>query len=107
MEIRLFVKEDGRCPFEHWLNGLRDVTARGRIFARINRLRLGNFGDVKSLGRGLHELRLDFGPGYRVYFGRKGIAIVILLCGGSKASQEKDIALARSYWRAFKEHGDE
>lgn len=107
MDIRLFVKEDGRSPFELWLNELRDVAARGRVFARINRLRLGNFGDAKSLGGGLHELRLDVGPGYRVYFGRKGREVVVLLSGGNKASQEKDIALARNYWRAFKEHSDE
>jgi putative addiction module killer protein len=68
---------------------------RRRIGARIDRLSFGNFGDVKSLGDGVSELRLDFGPGYRLYFVRRGESLVILLCGGDKATQSRDIAQAK------------
>jgi putative addiction module killer protein len=78
-----------------WFRSLRDMTAKGRIVARIERVQLGNLGDVKSLGEGLHELRMDFGPGYRVYFTRRGEQIILLLCGGDKSSQQRDIARAR------------
>lgn len=110
MEIVLFVKDDGReCPFEHWLDNLKDITVRGRIHARLNRLRLGNFGDARSLGRGLWELRLDFGPGYRIYFGRQNKQVVVLLCAGNKSTQQRDIELARTYWKNYREqhHGQD
>lgn len=107
MEVTLFVKEDGRCPFELWIEGLRDSATRGRVYARINRVRLGNLGDAKPLGGGLWELRLDFGPGYRVYFGRRGRETVVLLCGGDKSSQQNDIALARTYWRMYEDQQNE
>lgn len=108
MEIRLFVREDGQSgPFEQWLAGLRDTVTRGRILARLNRVRLGNFGDAKSPGQSLWELRLDLGPGYRVYFGRDGREIIVLLCGGDKSTQRRDIAIAREYWRIYKERQHE
>ncbi len=69
--------------------------------ARLNRIRLGNFGDCKSVGGGVEELRIDFGPGYRVYYGREGAVVVILLCGGDKRSQAKDIFRAQEYWREY------
>jgi putative addiction module killer protein len=78
-----------------WFRTLRDRTAKGRIVARIERVQLGNFGDAKSVGDGVHELRMDFGPGYRVYFTRRGERIVLLLCGGDKDSQSRDIVRAR------------
>jgi len=82
--------------FEHWLAGLRDRAARGRILGRIERMRLGNAGDGKLLRGtgGIFELKIDFGPGYRVYFIRKGDQLFILLCGGDKGSQSADIAKA-------------
>lgn len=92
---------DGSSPFENWLDGLRDLRGVGIIRARVNRLRLGNFGDCGPAGAGVEELRINFGPGYRVYFGRQGSRIVILLCGGSKRTQKKDIALAREYWKEY------
>ena len=81
--------------FMEWRAGLRDVVARKRIGARIDRLSFGNFGDVKPVGEGVSELRLDFGPGYRIYFVQRGDVLVILLCGGDKSSQVRDIAKAK------------
>jgi putative addiction module killer protein len=83
-EVRVYARSDGSEPFTQWLRGLRDGTTRNRIRQRIARIRLGNFGDVRSVGDGVQELRIHFGPGYRVYFGREGDALVILLCGGDK-----------------------
>jgi putative addiction module killer protein len=80
--------------FERWLDGLRDVRARARILVRIERLVAGNFGDTKPVGQGVSELRIDSGPGYRVYFTRRGPWIVILLVGGDKSGQTADIKTA-------------
>lgn len=77
-----------------WLENLRDLSAYDRIAARLARIVLGNFGDVKQVGNGIGELRFDFGPGYRVYFQRRGSVVVLLLCGGDKSSQAKDIKRA-------------
>jgi putative addiction module killer protein len=81
--------------FVRWLTGLRDRRARARVQVRIDRLALGNPGDVKPVGGGLSEMRIDCGPGYRVYFVERGTAVVILLAGGDKRTQERDIAAAR------------
>lgn len=81
--------------FSNWLAGLADIKAKARIVARIRRLEIGNPGDAKSVGDGIHEMRIDYGPGYRVYFTHKGRTIVILLCGGDKSSQRRDIKAAR------------
>ena len=97
-ELREYVTAAGKNPFHDWLTGLHDLTGRAMIRVRLNRLRLGNFGDSKSVGAGVHELRVDCGPGYRVYFGRAGKAIVILLVGGDKGSQARDISKAQQYW---------
>lgn len=77
------------------------MTACARIRVRLNRVRLGNFGDCKSVGGGVSELRVDYGPVYRIYFGKDGTKIIILLCGGSKKTQAKDIKLARHYWAEY------
>ena len=82
--------------FEDWLTGLKDQRGKAKIVARIDRLALGNPGDVSPVGEGVSELRIHFGPGYRVYFARRAKAVVILLCGGDKGSQERDIAQAKS-----------
>jgi putative addiction module killer protein len=85
--------------FARWFAGLRDPRARARIQARIDRLEIGNPGDVKPVGSGISEMRIDYGPGYRVYFVARGTAIVILLAGGDKRTQERDIATARELAR--------
>jgi putative addiction module killer protein len=80
--------------FAEWINGLQDIRARARILVRIERLAAGNPGDVKPVGEGVSELRIDYGPGYRVYFRKVGQKVIILLAGGDKSSQSKDIKLA-------------
>jgi putative addiction module killer protein len=78
---------------------LRDVQGRARIRVRLDRVRLGNLGDHRSVGAGVQELRIDYGPGYRVYFGTEGQRVVLLLLGGDKSSQPRDIARAREFWQ--------
>lgn len=88
--------------FDSWLQNLRDIRARARVLARIDRLALGNPGDVKPVGEGISEMRIDYGPGYRVYFIKQGSIVAILLCGGDKSSQDSDIKNAKvlaSQWR--------
>lgn len=80
--------------FARWIDGLRDLRARARVQVRIERLATGNAGDAKPVGEGVSELRIDYGPGYRVYFTRRGHRVVILLAGGSKRSQAADIKIA-------------
>ena len=106
-EVRVYAQPDGTEPFTRWLRGLRDGAARNQIRRRIARVRLGNFGDTRSVGEGVHELRIHTGPGYRVYFGRERNPVVILLCGGDKGSQTRDIERAQDYWRDLKEQGDD
>jgi putative addiction module killer protein len=81
--------------FIAWLDNVKDERAAARIVTRIRRMEIGNAGDVRSVGEGVSEIRIDYGPGYRVYFTRRGRTLVILLCGGDKKSQRKDIALAK------------
>jgi putative addiction module killer protein len=82
------------AEFDKWLKGLRDLHAKERIFERIRRLRDGNPGDVKPVGKGVSEMRIGYGPGYRLYYAQRGKALVLLLCGGDKSSQKADIARA-------------
>jgi putative addiction module killer protein len=89
--------------YARWIADLDDDRARARIEIRIYRLSLGNPGDAKSVGEGVSELRIDYGPGYRVYFTRRGTTVVILLCGGDKRTQSKDIATAKSLARQLRE----
>lgn len=89
--------------FADWLTKLKDVQARARIARRIYRLREGNPGDVKPVGEGVSELRIDYGPGYRVYFIQEGKVVILLLCGGDKSSQSRDIAKAKTLAKALKE----
>jgi putative addiction module killer protein len=91
----------GSCPIREWLDEL-DFIVSARVQVRINRVAHGNFGDAKSVGQGVSELRLTFGSGYRVYFAVHGDEIVVLLCGGNKSSQDDDIETAKKYWLDFK-----
>ena len=96
-----YTTEDGHNPFREWLVGLRDGEAAARVRVRLARIRLGNFGDCKPVGKGVSEIRVSYGPGYRVYFGRKGDTVVVLLCGGDKRTQEDDIELAQICWANY------
>ncbi|EBW6363798.1 type II toxin-antitoxin system RelE/ParE family toxin [Salmonella enterica subsp. enterica serovar Oranienburg] len=89
--------------FSDWLSSLKDSRARSRVLARIDRMREGNFGDAEPIGDGLSEARIHYGPGYRVYFMQQGDVIVVLLCGGDKSSQTKDIKQARRIAKAWRE----
>lgn len=93
-----YVAADGRNPFRKWLHALRDVRARAKIRVRLNRVRLGNFGDAKPVGGGVSELIIPYGPGYRVYFARSCNTVVLLLCGGDKSTQSHDICVAKECW---------
>jgi putative addiction module killer protein len=99
--LEIYVTEGGRQPFTEWLDPLPDKNVRYRIKERLDRVALGNLGDCKSLSEGIAELRFAFGSGYRVYFGEKGRRVVLLLCGGDKSTQKKDIARALSYWNDY------
>ena len=90
--------------FADWLNCLRDTAARRRILARLRRVQEGHYGDYKPVGAGVNELRFFFGAGYRVYFGEDGDRIVVLLCGGDKGSQRRDIHRAITFWEEYKDH---
>ena len=105
--VLVYSRSDGREPFTQWLRGLRDGKTRNRIRQRIARVRLGNFGDARSVGEGVHELRIQFGPGFRIYFGHEGDAVVILICGGDKGTQARDIERAHDYWRDYRSRSDE
>ena len=102
-DIRRYITPDGRNPFAEWLSSLRDLNAVVKIEQRLDRVRLGNLGNSKSVGEGVCELKVDFWPGYRVYFGQFGSTIVLILCGGDKSSQEQDIRKAKEYWKEYEE----
>lgn len=99
--IVIYADAEGNEPFTQWLQGLKDRRGRQRIEARLLRLEQGNYGDCKSVGGGVSELRMFFGPGYRVYFAEDGDTIVVLLSGGDKSSQSKDIKQAQEYWQDY------
>jgi putative addiction module killer protein len=102
--VVIYADETGHEPFTDWLEGLRDQQGRRRILTRLRRLEQGNYGDCKFLHGGVYELRMFFGPGYRVYFGEDDGNIVVLLCGGDKDSQDKNIKAAKYYWKEYRSH---
>ncbi len=104
MKIVIYATDTGKEPFSDWENGL-DKKIRAIVIKRLDRIKLGNFGDAKRIqsGNGIWELRIDHGPGYRIYFGKDETTIVILLTGGNKKSQTRDITKAKQYWLEYKE----
>ena len=102
IELLRYQRENGREPFTEWLNAQRDKLAQARIRVRLRQVQAGNFGDVEPVGDSVSELRIHVGAGYRVYFGRRGKAMVILLCGGDKGSQTADIRRAKELWAEWK-----
>lgn len=104
VEIYKYRDGAGRIPFDRWMKGIRDRQARMRIKIRVDRLLLGLEGDWKPVGMGVRELRIPEGKGYRVYYAWDGETVILLLCGGNKASQPKDIEIAKEYWRDYN-HG--
>lgn len=101
IEIRHYLTASGKNVFEEWLDSLRDAKTEARIAARIARLAVGNFGDCKPVSGGVWELRVDWGPGYRVYYAMIGRTCVLLLCGGDKRKQSADISRAVEYWNDY------
>jgi len=102
MEILHYRDESGVDVFAQWIAGLRDAQAAARIAARIERLAEGLFGDCKPLHDGVWELRIDWGPGYRIYYAQTGHHLILLLCGGDKRKQSTDTKRAVSYWREWR-----
>jgi putative addiction module killer protein len=102
LEVRYYVSSDGRSPFAEWFADL-DPVARAKVTTAIARIEKGNLSKVKSVGAGVLEYKIDFGPGYRVYFGRDGDVLIILLTGGTKKRQGRDIETAATYWRDYKQ----
>ncbi|BFM04870.1 type II toxin-antitoxin system RelE/ParE family toxin [Halioxenophilus aromaticivorans] len=106
--IHEYTDSQGKSPYADWLRGLRDNRAKAKIIMRVDKMELGLFGDVEPIGEGLSELRIDYGPGYRVYYGKEGQQVFLLLCGGDKSTQSKDIKKAKLYWKDHKrryQHG--
>ena len=101
MEIREYLDSEGRSAYARWFNRL-DAQAAAKVVAALVRMEQGNLSNAKSVGAGVLEYRIDFGPGYRVYFGRDGDALIILLSGGTKTRQQKDIRTSRDLWQEYR-----
>lgn len=102
IEILRYQRPDGVVPLTEWLSNLRDARVRAKLEIRFRRVSAGVLGDIKTVGEGVLELREDIGPGYRVYLGRRGATLVVLLCGGDKHTQGADIKRAKEYWLDWK-----
>ena len=100
IEIRVYSTTDGKKPFTEWLQELKDKQGKYEVLERIRRLRMGLFGVWKRLGK-IYEMKINFGPGYRVYFGKEGNTIILLLIGGMKRTQKRDINKANGYWKDY------
>lgn len=103
MEVLHYQTSDGRIPFREWLDTVTDPVGYAAVQIRKDRLERGLFGDCEPVGDGVWELRIDTGPGYRVYYARSGKQVVLLLCGGDKRSQKADIKKAKTYWRDYEQ----
>ena len=100
--IRIYTTLEGNAPFLEWRDSLKDARARAKIRARLDRVKDGNLGDCKFVGEGVYELRIDYGCGYRIYFAQESDAIILLLWGGDKSRQSKDIRQAQNYWQDYR-----
>lgn len=100
--INEYTDEQGKSPYARCLSRLRDARAKAKIIMQVDKMELGLFGDVEPIGEGLSELRIHYGPGYRVYYGKDGQHVYLLLCGGDKSTQSKDIKQAKAYWQDHK-----
>jgi len=103
----LIYKKNNKEPFTEWLKSIKDKETAARIRNRVARIALGNLGDYKTIEKNLYEMRLFFGSGYGIYFGKKGARLVVLLIGGDKSTQKNDIQKAQEYWYDFKGESDE
>ncbi|MEA5514765.1 type II toxin-antitoxin system RelE/ParE family toxin [Nodularia sp. UHCC 0506] len=101
-DVQRYITSDGRVPFAEWFDALRDTKAKSIIDKRLNRVSLGNLGDYRSVGQGVYELKIDFGPGYRIYFGQIGTIIILILCGGDKSTQNQDIRKSIEYLQDYR-----
>ena len=101
-QVKSYMTSEGRVPFEEWMEELKDWKGKAAVKNRIRRLEQGNPGFNRWIGEGVLELKIDVGPGYRVYYGEDGPTIVLLLCGGDKNTQEKDIKKAQEYWADYR-----
>lgn len=101
-ELIVYEQDQGQRPYDMWFDSLRNKRMQSRIIARLAQVQAGNLGDCKSVGEGVIELRIDAGPGYRIYCGRSGTTLIVLLCGGDKSSQVKDIERAKEFWVDWK-----
>ena len=101
--IQHFITTEGKDLFQEWFDSLKDKRAKDEVRKRIARIELGNFGDHHPItgGKGISELRITYGPGYRIYYGETETAIILLLCGGDKSSQRKDIKKAKECWQLY------
>jgi putative addiction module killer protein len=106
-EIKKLELQNGLVPFDEWFDSLRDIRMQAAVDSRLARVRIGNFGDTKSVGGGVFELRIALGPGLRVYYGLHGRTVVVLLGGGDKRTQPCDIRRAQELWQQFTKHASE
>jgi putative addiction module killer protein len=102
-ELEYYVTNNGRKPFKEWLDNLKDISARAKIRVRLDRVRLGNIGNSRYVGKGVYELKVDYGPGYRIYYAHEGKRIILLLFGGDKSTQEEDIIQAKKFFNEYKQ----
>jgi putative addiction module killer protein len=100
--INEYIDDSGKSLYADWLKDLRDAKAKAKVMMQVDKMELGLFGDVEPIGEGLSELRLHYGPGYRVYYGKEGQQVFLLLCGGDKSTQSKDIKKAKECWKNHK-----
>ncbi|MEM9243264.1 MAG: type II toxin-antitoxin system RelE/ParE family toxin [Pseudomonadota bacterium] len=101
--LEIYYRSTGKSPFINWFNKLRDKKIKANIAVRLDYLKLGHYGDCKRIDKAIYELRIHTGAGYRIYFGEYKTSIILLLIGGSKRTQKRDIEKAKQYWQAFNE----